>query len=701
MSAMSFATGPVPQTRRDDVVEILHGHTIEDPYRWLEDADSPDTVDWVERQRAFTEEALAMLRTREAFRNRLAELYSLPGDTIDKHCGGRYLMWHDDGDAAQPVVQAAGDWRDLFDRPITLLDPNDWSEDGTTSLKDAAISPDGSTLAWASSAAGSDWTSFTLRNLATGEERDPGIHTKFSTVSWFPDSVSLLVLDFPDKETGETAVTKAAGDPRLGMVRTDTGERTEVLPAGPEGTFYWGGISHETDENGNRTGEGWVVISDIIGTSHNSGLTVFRHHLVDGHSVVEKGRRIAEADASHHPVGIVGSTFFVLTDDTTPTYRLVAIDLAADEPTPSEVIESSEYPLSTVVLAGEILVAVYMVDVSPRISRWSTSGEHLGDIDIEAGDVHLTAPDEHQPDVFIHATGPSSPNVVYHLDAASGELEKIQSAEVGQFHAGVERRHATSVDGTQVPYWYMRDESNDATGPLPTIVYGYGGFDITITNTHSPLWQAWMEAGGAVALVNARGGGEFGAEWYRDGVLDNKQHVFDDHIAVLLDLVDAGLANPDTLAISGGSNGGLMVGAVLTQCPDLLAAAVPEVGVLDLLRFHKFSSGAAWMSDYGNPEDAHDFEVELAYSPLHNVREGRHYPATLVMTGDHDDRVVPAHSHKFTATLQRAQGGDAPILTRIDQSVGHGAGRPRASRVNASADKLAFIAEFTGLTPRF
>lgn len=701
MSAMSFATGPVPQTRRDDVVEILHGHTIEDPYRWLEDADSPDTVDWVERQRAFTEQALATLKTREAFRNRLAELYSLPGDTIDKHCGGRYLMWHDDGDAAQPVVQAAGDWRDLFDRPITLLDPNDWSEDGTTSLKDAAISPDGSTLAWASSAAGSDWTSFPLRNLATGEERDPGIHTKFSTVSWFPDSVSLLVLDFPDKETGETAVTKAAGDPRLVMVRTDTGERTEVLPAGPEGTFYWGGISHETDENGNRTGEGWVVISDIIGTSHNSGLTVFRHHLVDGHSVVEKGRRIAEADASHHPVGIVGSTFFVLTDDTTPTYRLVAIDLAADEPTPSEVIESSEYPLSTVVLAGEILVAVYMVDVSPRISRWSTSGEHLGDIDIEAGDVHLTAPDEHQPDVFIHATGPSSPNVVYHLDAASGELEKIQSAEVGQFHAGVERRHATSVDGTQVPYWYMRDESNDATGPLPTIVYGYGGFDITITNTHSPLWQAWMEAGGAVALVNARGGGEFGAEWYRDGVLDNKQHVFDDHIAVLLDLVDAGLANPDTLAISGGSNGGLMVGAVLTQCPGLLAAAVPEVGVLDLLRFHKFSSGAAWMSDYGNPEDAHDFEVELAYSPLHNVREGRHYPATLVMTGDHDDRVVPAHSHKFTATLQRAQGGDAPILTRIDQSVGHGAGRPRASRVNASADKLAFIAEFTGLTPRF
>ena len=616
MSAMSFAVGPAPQTRRDDVVEILHGRTIEDPYRWLEDADSPDTVDWVERQRAFTEEAFTKLRTREAFRNRLTELYSLPGDTIDKHCGGRYLMWHDDGDAAQPVVQAAEDWRDLFDRPITLLDPNDWSEDGTTSLKDAAISPDGSTLAWASSAAGSDWTSFTLRNVATGEERD-----RFVTA-----------------------------------------------------------LKEE---------------------HHNSGLTVFRHHLVDGHSVVEKGRRIAEADASHHPVGIVGSTFFVLTDDITPTYRLVAIDLAADEPTPSEVIASSEYPLSTVVLAGETLVAVYMVDVSPRISRWSTSGEHLGDVDIEAGDVHLTAPDEHQPDVFIHATGPSSPNVVYHLDATSGELEKIQSAEVGQFHAGVERRHATSVDGTQVPYWYMRDESNDATGPLPTIVYGYGGFDITITNTHSPLWQAWMEAGGAVALVNARGGGEFGSEWYRDGVLDNKQHVFDDHIAVLLDLIEAGLATPATLAISGGSNGGLMVGAVLTQRPELLAAAVPEVGVLDLLRFHKFSSGAAWMSDYGNPEDTHDFEVELAYSPLHNVGEGRHYPATLVMTGDHDDRVVPAHSHKFTATLQRAQGGDAPILTRIDQSVGHGAGRPRASRVDASADKLAFIAEFTGLTPRF
>ncbi|WCC79506.1 prolyl oligopeptidase family serine peptidase [Cutibacterium equinum] len=698
---MSFTTGPAPQTRRDDVVETLHGHTIEDPYRWLEDADSPETVDWVDRQRSFTEEALGTLSARESFRARLTELYSLPVDIIAKHCGGRYLMWHDDGHAAQPVVQAAENWRDLFDNPTTLLDPNGWSKDGTTSLQTAAISPDGSTLAWASSAAGSDWTSFTLRDLDSGQERDPGIRTKFSGVIWFPDSVSLLVLDFPDKETGETAVTKAAGDPRLVMVRTDTGEQTEVLPAGPEGTLYWGEVSHDIGEDGERTGDGWIVVSDAIGTSHDNGLTVFRHHLEDGHSVVDEGRRIAEADAAHEIIGIVGSTLFILTDDTTPTYRLVSFDLSAEKPTPTEVIASTEHPLSTAVLAEDVVVAVHMVDVSPRISRWSNSGKFLGDVDVEAGAVLLTAADEHQPDVFIHATGPSSPNIIYHLDATTGRLEKVQSTESGQFCARVERRHATSADGTQVPYWYMRDETNDATGPLPTIVYGYGGFDVTTTNTHSPLWQAWMEAGGAVAIVNARGGGEFGAQWYRGGILDNKQHVFDDHIGVLLALIDAGLATPDTLAITGGSNGGLMAGAVLTQRPDLLAAAVPEVGVLDLLRFHKFSSGAAWMSDYGNPDDAHDFEVELAYSPLHNVVEGRHYPATLVMTGDHDDRVVPAHSHKFTATLQRAQGGDAPILTRIDRSVGHGAGRPRASRVNAAADKLAFIAEFTGLTPQF
>lgn len=689
-----------PPTRRGDVVEEIHGHVIADPYRWLEDADSPETVEWVEQQRRFTEQELGRLPMREAFTRRLTELFSLPSDTVVKHCGGRYLVWHDDGRSAQPVVRSARSAQDIPDGAELLLDPNTWSEDGTASLFGATISPDGTTLAWTCSRAGSDWTSFMLRDLTTGAERDPGIRTKFSPVAWLGDSRSLVVVDFPDKETGESAVTRAAGEPRLVIVRTDTGEQLELMPAGVQNTMYWPEVSIATDEDGNPTGEGWIVVIDTIGTSHDTGLTAFHHHLVDGRSVAGPARWVAAADSAHEVVGIDGDDLYVLTDDVSPTYRVVRYDLTAENPEPVEVVPATEDPAPAAVLAGDVLVVVRSVDVTPRLERWTTSGELLGTIDPEAGEVFLTATDPASPEVFVHSTGPDSPNVVHRLDARTGELVLVSSATAGTFHAHVERRRATSADGTRVPYWLMRDATNDATGPLPTIVYGYGGFDISITNSYSPTWQAWMEAGGAVAIVNARGGGEFGADWYREGILDAKQHVFDDHIAVLEDLIATGAATPEGLAIHGASNGGLMAGAVLTQRPDLLGAAVPEVGVLDLLRFHVFTSGAAWASDYGDPDDAHDFEVALAYSPLHNVVEGRSYPATLVMTGDHDDRVVPAHSHKFTATLQHAQGGAAPILTRIDTSVGHGAGRPRASRVAATADKLAFIAAHTGLLPR-
>jgi prolyl oligopeptidase len=262
----------------------------------------------------------------------------------------------------------------------------------------------------------------------------------------------------------------------------------------------------------------------------------------------------------------------------------------------------------------------------------------------------------------------------------------------------VERGRATSADGTQVPYFLIRP-TNAPASPSPTLLYGYGGFKIPVLADYRPGWSGWLAAGGVLVIANLRGGGEYGSDWYDDGRLDNKQHVFDDVIAVAEHLIETGVTTPKQLTVHGRSNGGLLVGAAMTQRPDLFAVALPTVGVLDILRFHKFTIGAAWMSDYGNPDDAHDFEVELAYSPLHNVHEGTVYPATLVATGDHDDRVVPLHSHKFTATLQRVQSGDAPVLTRIEVSTGHGAGKPALVLAAEWADLLSFAAHHTGLVP--
>ncbi|MDO5629044.1 MAG: prolyl oligopeptidase family serine peptidase, partial [Mobilicoccus sp.] len=353
-----------------------------------------------------------------------------------------------------------------------------------------------------------------------------------------------------------------------------------------------------------------------------------------------------------------------------------------------------------VVVAGGVLVTTHLEDAAPVLRRWSLDGEALGHIDITGGTVLALDGDAERDELLVTVSSVTSASQAFHVTPSTGAVRELSFLEEDWEPPAVRvtRHRARSADGTLVPYWLVRREDAPA-GPVPTLQYGYGGFNVPLGLWFSPTNIAWVSAGGAVAVANLRGGGEFGAAWYDGGRLANKQNVFDDFAAVAHHLVAEGVTTHRQLAAYGGSNGGLLVGALITQHPDIVAAAAPMVGVLDLLRFHKFTIGSAWISDYGDPDVAEDFGIALAYSPLHNVTDGAHYPATIVVTGDHDDRVVPAHSHKFTATLQAAQGGDAPILTRVETSTGHGAGKPRAVAAQEIADVITFFAHHTGLTP--
>jgi prolyl oligopeptidase len=369
------------------------------------------------------------------------------------------------------------------------------------------------------------------------------------------------------------------------------------------------------------------------------------------------------------------------------------------------VVGETEHTLMGVEAAGDGFLALYLADAQPLIRRFGLNGTDRGQVDVPGGAVVLANGEPGDVECFLGLSSVTSPTLSYRIDMATGEVTPLPDlipAVAGTFtppDVRVERRSATSADGTPVRYFLVSPVDADTSRPQPTLLWGYGGFKVPLFADYRPGWSGWLAAGGLLAIANLRGGGEFGTEWYEAGRLARKQNVFDDFIAVAEDLKATGVTTTSQLALHGRSNGGLLVGAVLAQRPDLAGAAVPAVGVLDLLRFHRFTIGAAWISDYGDPDDPEQFTVALAYSPLHNIRPGTRYPATLVLTGDHDDRVVPLHSHKFTATLQHAQAGNAPILTRIETATGHGMGKPTALVAAEWADLLAFAAHHTGLRP--
>lgn len=694
-----------PETRRDEaLIEDLHGRRIADPYRWLEDPDSAETVDWVSRQNEVTEGFLAGLSGRAWFRTTMGRILERPrAGTPAKH-GGHYLVGRNDGRQNQDVIFVADSLSELLEGGRVIMDANQLAADGTTAVTGYTVSPDGGTIGFAVSEGGSDWRTFLLRDLATGEDvADDVRQAKFSVPEWLPDNRSYLYVHFPGGGRADGTETAAQGGGQLKLHRVGAPQdEDQLILEFPDNDqlMFWVEASHD---------HRYLIMHLVQGTENRNRIWVYPITDTDGASGLgEPVKLIDRPDAMFEFVRVDGDVILLHTDLDAPRGRVVSCPIAAPEPDAlpafTEVVPERDATLSAVVAAGAGLLVEVLQDAQPVVLRFGPDGTELGALDLAGGALNALNGEAGEQQAFAGLSTVVSPNRAYAIDTGTGAAEPLDGLVISAGDTwtppefAVSRHRAVSADGTEVPYFLITPD-HETDGPRPTLLYGYGGFKIPIFASYRAIWPAWLAAGGALAIANLRGGGEYGTDWYDAGRLGRKQNVFDDFVAVGEDLIKTGVTSNDRLALHGGSNGGLLVGAVLTQRPDLAAAALPAVGVLDLLRFHKFTVGAAWVSDFGNPDDPDDFETALAYSPLHNVRPGSSYPATLVITGDHDDRVVPLHSHKFTATMQQAQAGDAPILTRIETNAGHGMGKPTAKIAEESADLLAFAAHFTGLTP--
>ena len=691
-----------PETRREETVDVLHGRQVADPYRWLEDPDSEETKTWVTAQNALSRDHLDSLPSRPWFHRTMLDIVSMPRAGTPERIGERYLLSRNDGTWQQDKWYVAESLSDLQGGGRLLLDPNTFSADGTSSLAGYDESRDGRLLAYQTSDGGSDWTTVRVRDIATGVDLDDVLtKVKFSAATWLPDDRSFLYVHFPTEGSGRgtEATALPAGRLRRHVLGTPQDDDTLVWEMPERPTVI---AEPELSHDGR-----WLVVHFSEGTSEKNQLWVYPVTTEDGTSSLGEPVRLVDKDrAMFRFVRSAGDDLYLHTDDDAPLGRVVRVDLTApDGPGLVDVVAESDSSLESVTAAGDELLTVNLVDAQPRVTRHSLDGSEIGTVVVDGGAVVALHGSAGRHEVFIGLTSVTSRVTPYRLLLPSGEVSVVDGlAPEGPVSwqapdVVVERRRATSTDGTEVPYFLVRRSDVELGEPRPTLLYGYGGFNIPILADFRPTFAGWLAAGGVLAIANLRGGSEYGADWHDAGRLKVKQNVFDDFAAIGDHLVEQGVTRHDQLALHGGSNGGLLVGATMLQRPDLAAVALPAVGVLDMLRFHLFTIGGAWTSDYGSPEDPEMFETLLAYSPLHNVVEGRSYPATLVLTGDHDDRVVPAHSFKFAATLQRAQAGDAPVLARIETSTGHGLGKPSAVVAAECADLLAFAAEHTGLVP--
>jgi prolyl oligopeptidase len=664
-----------------------------DPYQWLEDPDSPETKAWVAEQNQRTEAFLSAIPARAEIRDRLTALwnYERYGPPVKR--GEWYLFSKNSGLQPQAVLCRS---RSLEGPSEVLLDPNLLSDDGTVALNATSVSEDGRWLAYAPSESGSDWMTWRVREVATGVDLPDEVRwSKFSTASWAHDGSGFYYGGYDAPEDGNVytgvnkchkvffhAVGKSSGTGAPEHQRTGAPLVFET-PSEPDWLF-----STDVTDDGR-----WLVITQSEGTNRES--RIFLKDLARPDSDVVPF--LDRFDAAYQVVASDDDVFYVLTDHNAPRGRLVAIRLGETDSSKWTTIIAEEPGtdvLSTVVRVGDVWVCIWRTHAHEKVVVHALDGAPIRDVVLPTlGAIAAFTARRDQPDVFLAFSSFTYPATILRHHVPTGETTVWHQPRVDFDPSAFETTQVfyASKDGTRIPMFIVHKRGLVLDGSHRTYLYGYGGFDISLTPAFSPSIIAWLERGGIFAQANLRGGGEYGKAWHDAGRLKHKQNVFDDFIAAAEYLIDHAYTGRVRLAIGGGSNGGLLVGACMTQRPDLFAAAVPAVGVLDMLRFHKFTIGWAWTSDYGNPDDPQDRDVLLKYSPLHNIRPGTAYPATLVITADHDDRVAPAHSHKFTATLQDAQAGEAPILTRIDVKAGHGVGKPTAKVIAEKADVWAFL----------
>lgn len=678
-----------PVTRKGDVVDDYHGTRVADPYRWLEDPDSDETARWVEAQNAVTFSFLDSYPKRDQVHRRMTDLwnyqrYGLPGRRAD-----RYFWAKNDGLQNQSVYYWA---RSLDQEPVVLFDPNTWSKDGTVALSSMAVSEDAKLVAYGVQASGSDWNTWKVRDIDSGADLSDELRwSKFSDAEWTHDNKGFFYGRYPEPPAGGAAFTDTNENQKLYYHRVGTSQAEDLLIFANPDEPKWGYGASVTEDGR------YLIVTVWKGTGNDVRI-FYRDLQAHPPGVNDEAAMVPLIDrfeAMYSLIGSEGSVVWFHTDLDAPRGRVIAIDLRKpDRENWRTLVPQGEDVIQSVSEVGGRLFVEYLHHARSRIAVHDLDGRALGDVELPGlGSVAGFGGRRDHTETFYSFTSYNTPTAIYRYDIASGK-STVWKAPVLAFEGSrfvTEQVFATSKDGTRVPMFVTRAKDTALDGNNPTILYGYGGFNISLTPAFSPTIATWLDMGGVYVVANLRGGSEYGETWHKAGTVLQKQNVFDDFYACAEWLIANRYTRSEKLAIQGRSNGGLLVGAAMTQRPELFGAALPGVGVLDMLRFHTFTIGWAWVDDYGSAEDPDQFKALYAYSPLHNVEPGTRYPATLIITADHDDRVVPAHSFKFAAALQAAQAGPAPVLIRIQTKAGHGAGVPTSIKIAESADELAFL----------
>ena len=686
--SMGAQTLRYPPARTADVVDDYHGTKVHDPYRWLEDPDSAETRRWIEQQNELTAAYLAQIPAREGILQRLKKLWNYPKYGAPFRKGGRYFFFKNDGLQNQSVLykqpSRSGD-------PEVLLDPNLLSQDGTVAVSTLGVSEDGRLLAYGTSASGSDWEEFRVRDVATGRDLNDHLRwIKFSGVSWTHDGAGFFYSRYPEPSATDKSLTGVNRLQKLYYHRLGRGQEEDILVYERPDEPDWGFGADVTDDGR------YAVLHVWLGTDRRNRVYYLdledpKHPRVTGQVV----RLLDDFDASYGFVGNDGPLFYFLTDLDAPRKRVIAIDTRHPERARwREIIPQGDDVLETVRIIHDAFVANYLHDAHSQLRLFALDGRPQKSLELPAlGSVVSISGERRDDEMFYAFTSFLYPTTIFRYDFKTGETSVFKGPAIDFDPSGYETTQVfyRSKDGTRVPMFITHKKGLKLDGSNPAYLYGYGGFNISLTPSFSVSIIVWLEMGGVYAVPNLRGGGEYGEEWHQAGMHEKKQNVFDDFIAAAEYLIAAGYTSPAKLAIGGGSNGGLLVGVAMTQRPDLFAAALPAVGVMDMLRFHRFTIGWAWVTEYGSADSASQFPYLYAYSPYHRIRPGTCYPATLVTTADHDDRVVPGHSFKFTAALQAAQGCAKPVLIQIETKAGHGAGKPTSKIIEEQADRWAFL----------
>jgi prolyl oligopeptidase len=673
-----------PVSKKVDQTDNYHGTAIADPYRWLEDANSDDTKGWVEAQNKVTQAYLTQIPQRDAIRQRLTKLWNFERYSVPSKEGGRYFYSRNDGLQNQSVLYTM---KSLSDTPRVLLDPNTLAADGTIALSGGEVSPDGKLFAYGTAASGSDWNEWKVRDIETGKDMSDHLKwVKFSQTAWTKDGKGFFYSRY-DEPKEATKLADVNYFQKLYYHKVGTSQDADKLVYDRPDQKEWGFGAQTTDDGR------YLLITVTKGTAHK--YRIFYKDLSKADAPVVP--LIDNFDAAYDFIDNIGPVLYFRTDKNAPRQRIIAIDTRKPAETNwKQIVPETGDTLVGAHMINNQIVAQYLKDARSMVRMVDREGKPVRELALPGiGSVGGFTGKRGDTETFYSFTGFTTPTTIYRLDMKTGKASVFRQPKVEFDPNAYETRQQfyTSRDGTKVPMFIVSKKGIKLDGSNPTYLYGYGGFNISITPAFSPANLAWMEMGGVYAVANLRGGGEYGEAWHEAGTKLHKQNVFDDFIGAAEWLIANKVTSPEKLAIGGGSNGGLLVGAAMTQRPELFGAAIPQVGVMDMLRFHKFTIGWAWTSDYGSSENPDEFRALVKYSPLHNLKPGSCYPATMITTADHDDRVVPAHSFKFAATAQAAQGGSAPIIIRIDTKAGHGAGKPTAKQIDEVTDRWGFLSK--------